>query len=72
MLSGEYSKEHPDQLAILFGSHATPTTHEASHIDLAVEFAARRPSDPGHNEVFFGLSPDLGNVLGMDTVGGIE
>lgn len=61
-------REHPVQLAILFGSHATGTTHAASDIDLAVEFDAMRPSDPSYNEVFLGLSADLSATLGTDDV----
>ena len=61
-------REHPVQLAILFGSHATETTHAASDIDLAVEFDAERPSDPSYNETFLGLSADLSDTLGTDDV----
>lgn len=61
-------REHPVQLAILFGSHATGTTHSASDIDLAVEFDAQRPSDPSYNDTFLGLSADLSDTLGTDDV----
>lgn len=61
-------REHPVQLAILFGSHATETTHAASDIDLAVEFDAHRPSNPRYNDVFLGLSADLSDTLGTDDV----
>ena len=61
-------REHPVQLAILFGSHATGTTHSASDIDLAVEFDAQRPSDPSYNGTFLGLSADLSDTLETDDV----
>ncbi|WP_129114428.1 type VII toxin-antitoxin system MntA family adenylyltransferase antitoxin [Halegenticoccus tardaugens] len=61
-------REHPVQLAILFGSHATETTHSTSDIDLAVEFDAQRPSDPSYNDTFLGLSADLSDTLGTDDV----
>jgi predicted nucleotidyltransferase len=61
-------REHPVQLAILFGSHATETTHSASDIDIAVEFNAEHPSDPSYNETFFELSADLSHTLGTDDV----
>lgn len=61
-------REHPVQLAILFGSHATETTHPTSDIDLAVEFDAHRPSDPRYNDVFLGLSADLSDALETDDV----
>ena len=60
--------EHPVQLAILFGSHATETTHATSDIDLAVEFDDHRPSDPSYNDVFLGLSADLSDTLETDDV----
>ncbi|WP_408960786.1 type VII toxin-antitoxin system MntA family adenylyltransferase antitoxin [Natrinema sp. 74] len=61
-------REHPVQLAILFGSHATETTHPTSDIDLAVEFDAHRPSDSSYNDVFLGLSADLSDALETDDV----
>lgn len=61
-------REHPVGLAILFGSHATETTHTASDIDLTVEFADLRPSDPDYNDVFLGLSADISETLGTDDV----
>lgn len=61
-------REHPVQLAILFGSHSTGTTHPASDIDVAVEFDAQRPADPGYNDAFLGLSADLSDALGTDDV----
>lgn len=61
-------REHPVRLAILFGSHATETTHPTSDIDLAVEFDAHRPSDPRYNDIFLGLSADLSDALGTDDV----
>ena len=60
--------EHPLRLAILFGSHATDTSHTAGDIDLAVEFDEHRPSDPGYNDVFLGLSADLSDALATDAV----
>ncbi|MFC6941195.1 nucleotidyltransferase domain-containing protein [Salinirubellus sp. GCM10025818] len=60
--------EHPVQLAILFGSHVTDTTHATSDIDLAVEFDEHRPSDPSYNDVFLGLSADLSVALETDDV----
>jgi Nucleotidyltransferase domain. len=62
-------REHPIQLAILFGSYATETTYTTSDIDLAVEFDDHRPSDPSYNDVFFGLSADLSEALEADDVG---
>lgn len=61
-------REHPIRLAILFGSHATETTHATSDIDLAVEFDEHRPSDPSYNDVFLGLSADLSDALETDDV----
>ncbi|WP_424014127.1 type VII toxin-antitoxin system MntA family adenylyltransferase antitoxin [Halorubrum xinjiangense] len=61
-------REHPVRLAILFGSHATGTTHDASDIDLAVEFDEHEPADRGYNEVFLGLSVDLSDELNTDDV----
>ncbi len=61
-------REHPVRLAILFGSHATETTHATSDIDLAVEFDEHRPSDPDYNDVFLGLSADLSDALETDDV----
>lgn len=61
-------RDHPVQLALLFGSHATDSTHEASDIDIAVVFDSQRPSDPAYNETFFGLSADLSKTLQTDAV----
>lgn len=61
-------REHPVQLAILFGSHATATTHSTSDIDIAVELEEHRPSDCGYNDAFLGLSADLSNALSTDEV----
>lgn len=61
-------REHPIRLAILFGSHATETTHATSDIDLAVEFDEHRPSDPSYNDVFLGVSVDLSDALETDDV----
>jgi len=59
---------YPVRLAILFGSHATETTHASSAIDLAVEFDESRPPDPNYNDVFLGLSADLSDALETDDV----
>ena len=61
-------REHPVRLAILFGSHATETTHPTSDIDLAVEFVDHRPSDPSYNDAFLGLSAELSDALETDDV----
>jgi predicted nucleotidyltransferase len=61
-------QEHPIRLAILFGSHASETTHATSDIDLAVEFDGHRPSDPSYNNIFLGLSADLSVSLETDDV----
>jgi predicted nucleotidyltransferase len=61
-------REHPIRLAILFGSHATETTHATSDIDIAVEFDDHRPSDRNYNDVFLGLSADLSDALETDDV----
>lgn len=61
-------REHPIRLAILFGSHATETTHATSDIDIAVEFADLQPSQPSYNDVFLGLSADLSETLATDDV----
>ena len=61
-------REHPVRLTILFGSHATGTTHETSDIDLAVEFDGHRPGDTNYSSVFLGLGVDLSSTLGTDDV----
>jgi len=61
-------QEHPVQAAILFGSHARGETHTRSDLDIAVAFETTRPSDPAYNEVFFGLSADLSDLLESDGV----
>jgi uncharacterized protein len=61
-------RDHPVQIALLFGSHATDTAHDASDIDIAVVFESQRPSDPAYNETFFGLSADLSETLQTDAV----
>jgi predicted nucleotidyltransferase len=61
-------QEHPVRLAILFGSYATETTHERSDIDVAVELAEHRPTDPGYNDAFLGLSADISDALETDDV----
>ncbi|WP_050033568.1 type VII toxin-antitoxin system MntA family adenylyltransferase antitoxin [Halorubrum halophilum] len=61
-------REHPVRLAILFGSHATETTHDTSDIDIAVEFDGHEPADQGYNEIFLGLSVDLSDELNTDDI----
>ena len=61
-------REHPVRLAILFGSHATETTHDTSDIDIAVEFDEHEPADREYNDVFLGLSVDLSDELKMDDI----
>lgn len=60
-------REHSVQLAILFGSYATDSTHPRSDIDIAVELDLT-PSDAGYNEALFGLSAALSERLGTDDV----
>lgn len=64
----ETLREHPVQLAILFGSYATGTANATSDVDIAVEFDARRPTDPEYNDAFLGLSADLSDALGTNDV----
>jgi predicted nucleotidyltransferase len=59
---------YPIRLAILFGSHATGTSHQTSDIDVAVEFDGLEPGDEDFNEVFFGLSADLSEIVGTDDI----
>lgn len=61
-------REHAVRLAILFGSHATETTHSTSDIDIAVEFESRQHDDPDYNTVFFELSEALSEILGIEKV----
>lgn len=61
-------QKYPIQVAILFGSHATESTHETSDIDIAVEFQSIEREEAEYNEVFFGLSADLSDVLETDDV----
>jgi predicted nucleotidyltransferase len=61
-------RDHPVRLAVLFGSRAAGNTHPGSDIDLAVEFDSHRPGDSGYNDVFFGLSADLSDVLETDDI----
>lgn len=61
-------REHPVQVAILFGSHAHGDPHPRSDIDIAVAFETVRPSDPEYNEAFFGLSAALSEALATDEV----
>ncbi|UPV98972.1 nucleotidyltransferase domain-containing protein [Halorussus gelatinilyticus] len=61
-------REHAVRLAILFGSHATETTHSTSDIDIAVEFESRQHDDPNYNTVFFELSEALSEILDTEEV----
>ncbi|QGA81940.1 Minimal nucleotidyltransferase [Halomicrobium sp. LC1Hm] len=61
-------REHSVRLAILFGSYATETIHPESDIDLAVEFDDLRQTEPEYNDVFFGLSAELSDVLETNDV----
>lgn len=64
----EVLREHPVQVAILFGSHASRETHSHSDIDIAVEFETVQPTDPDYNGIRFELSADLSDALGTDDV----
>lgn len=64
----EVLREHPVDLAVLFGSHATGTAHSGSDVDVAVELEDRRPSDPEYNDAFLALSVDLSDALDADDV----
>lgn len=59
---------HPVRLGILFGSHATGTSHPRSDVDVAIALEDLAPGDDGYNEAFFGLSADLSETLGTDDV----
>ncbi|SEP19752.1 Predicted nucleotidyltransferase [Halogranum amylolyticum] len=61
-------REHSVQCALLFGSHATATTHPTSDIDIAVELETTRREDPTYNDAFFSLSADLSEALETDDV----
>lgn len=61
-------QEHSVQIALLFGSYATDSTHPRSDIDIAVEFDALTPSDTGYNDALFGLSAALNETLDTDDV----
>lgn len=61
-------QDHPIRLAVLFGSTATGETHPGSDVDLAVEFDGCHPPDPEYNEVFLGLSAELSEALGTDSI----
>lgn len=43
-------REHPVRLAVRFSSLATGTVHSGTDIDLAIEFDAASPADPGYDE----------------------
>lgn len=60
--------EYPVQFAILFGSRAFGNAHRTSDVDVAVEFESIEREDPAYNEMFFGLSSDLSDVLESDDV----
>jgi len=59
---------HPVRVGILFGSHATGSTHPRSDVDVAVAFDDLRPGEEGYNDVFFGLSAELSLALDTDDV----
>ncbi|WP_136592547.1 type VII toxin-antitoxin system MntA family adenylyltransferase antitoxin [Salinigranum halophilum] len=61
-------EEHSVQCALLFGSHATDTTHPRSDLDIAVEFETTDREESTYNDSFFGLSADLSDALGTDAV----
>lgn len=61
-------EEFPVSLAILFGSHATETTHPTSDIDIAVELEGLRPGDGRYNDTFLGLSAAIAEAFGTDDV----
>lgn len=61
-------REHSVQVAILFGSHATGTTHPESDLDIAVELQTVTRGDPSYNGDFFSLSADLSDTLETDAV----
>lgn len=64
----EVLREHSVQCALLFGSHATATTHPTSDIDIAVELESPHREDPAYNDAFFSLSADLSEALETDDV----
>lgn len=64
----EVLQEHPVEIAILFGSHASGEIHSQSDIDIAVTFETVRPQDSEYNSVFFKLSADLSEALDTDDV----
>ena len=64
----ETIREHPIQIGLLFGSQASGETHSESDIDIAVEFEGVEPTDSDYNEVFFGVSADLSEVLETDDI----
>ncbi|WP_158055615.1 type VII toxin-antitoxin system MntA family adenylyltransferase antitoxin [Halorussus halophilus] len=61
-------RDHPVQLALLFGSHATATTHSQSDVDIAVEFDSAEPDDSKYNDMFFALSAELSEALETDQI----
>jgi predicted nucleotidyltransferase len=61
-------EEHPVECAILFGSHATATTHPRSDIDIAVALELTDRTDPAYNDAFFSLSAEVSETLGADDV----
>ena len=58
----------PVRFAVLFGSQASGTGRPASDTDIAVEFESVDHDDSAYNEVFFGLSARLSDVLGTDDI----
>ncbi|WP_273837232.1 nucleotidyltransferase domain-containing protein [Halococcus sp. PRR34] len=65
-------QEHPVEVAILFGSHATNTQTTQSDIDIAIAFEELRSSDTNYNTEFFGVSADLSDTLETDDVDFID
>lgn len=61
-------RDHSVQCALLFGSHATATTHPTSDIDIAVELETTQREDPTYNDAFFSLSADLSEALETNDV----
>ncbi|EJN56926.1 type VII toxin-antitoxin system MntA family adenylyltransferase antitoxin [Halogranum rubrum] len=61
-------RDYSVQCALLFGSHATATTHSTSDIDIAVELETTHREDPAYNDAFFSLSADLSEALETDEV----
>ena len=61
-------REYPVRLAVLFGSRASGRGCPESDTDVAVEFESVDRESSAYNEVFFGLSADVSEVLATDDV----